>query len=292
MTEDELQRDVAIITGAATGVGKAIALELSRRGAAVVISDIDDELGATTVSEIEKAGGRATYFHADVRSEADLTALVEHTTTSFGDPTIAVANMMSGEGGQGPIWESNLDGARRMFDTLVFGLFSAVHVLAPALIASADKGVPSRLLIVGSEHSLGVPPHVPAMSAYTVAKYAALGVTDTARRDLQASGVSVTLVAPSWVRTEKLEALVRSSTEMAMMVEPYAQDAHIVASMAVDGLVRGDYITATNPVIREFALAHGREVMGAIQMLPASNDDMRTHSGSGDPAKCPVVGSF
>jgi NAD(P)-dependent dehydrogenase (short-subunit alcohol dehydrogenase family) len=290
MTQFQLSQDVAVVTGAAAGVGKAIAVELANRGAAVVVSDIDDPSGRATVKEIVDSGGRATYLHADVRSAQDLKSLLDQGAAQFGAVTIAVANVMSGEGGMGKIWESELDKTRRVFDTLVFGLFSAVHAFAPALVASAAAGMPSRLLVVGSEHSLGVPPHVPAVSDYTVAKYASLGIVDTARRDLEGTGVSVTLLAPSWVRTEKVNALIEGSEDAARMIEPHVQNADVVAAVAVDGLIRGDYITATNPVIREFALAHSREVMAAVQMLPAPAEDEHTHNGSGDPSKCPVIG--
>ncbi|SHN47931.1 SDR family NAD(P)-dependent oxidoreductase [Cryptosporangium aurantiacum] len=293
MTENptRLDGEVAVVTGGASGVGRGIALELGARGASVVVSDIDDEGGAQTVAAITDAGGTAAYVHADVRNADELRLVVETAQSQFGPVTTAVVSVMAGNGG-GRIWEHDLADVRAMFDVFVFGTFSTVHTFGPALIDTARSGRAARLLLVGSEHSLGVPPHVFAASAYTTAKYATLGIADTARRDFEGTGVSVTLLTPSWVRTEKVLDLVRSSPELAQAIEPHAQNTRDVARAAVDGLLRGDYITATNPVMRAFVIEHARDVMTAVQMLPEIAEADYAHDGTGDASRCPVIGHF
>jgi 3-hydroxybutyrate dehydrogenase len=289
--ETSLDRQTALVTGAATGVGKAIATELARRGAFVVVSDIDDDGGRKAAADINGSGGRATYVHADVTSTTDLAGVLKAAGIAQDGLNIVVANVMGG-GASGSIWETDPETARRTFDIMVFGVYNVIRAFAPALTATSNSGSPARLLVVGSEHSLGVPPHVFPASVYTTAKYASLGLVDTARRDFAATGVSVTLLAPSWVRTEKLVELIRSSRELAEAIEPNAQDADEVGRRAVDGLMRGDYITATNPVTRGFALEHARQVMASVQTLPVvgPSDDASVHDGTGDIAKCPVDG--
>ncbi|MBF6472466.1 SDR family oxidoreductase [Nocardia abscessus] len=279
--ETSLDGQTALVTGAATGVGKAIATELARRGAFVVVSDIDDDGGQKAAADINGSGGRATYVHADVTSSTDLAGLMKAAGIAQDGLNIVVANVMGG-GAYGAIWDTDPETARRTFDIMVFGVYNVIREFAPALTATSRSGSPARLLVVGSEHSLGVPPHVFPASVYTTSKYASLGLVDTARRDFAATGVSVTLLAPSWVRTEKLLELIRSSRELAEAIEPNAQDADEVGRRAVDGLLRGDYITATNPVTQEFALEHARQVTASIQV----------HDGTGDIAKCPVVGDM
>ncbi|MBE1594123.1 MULTISPECIES: SDR family NAD(P)-dependent oxidoreductase [Streptomyces] len=289
--ETSLDGQTALVTGAATGVGKAIATELARRGAFVVVSDIDDEGGRRAAADINGSGGRATYVHADVTSTTDLAGVLKAAGVAQDGLNIVVANVMGG-GASGSIWETDPETARRTFDIMVFGVYNVIRAFAPALIGTSRSGSPARLLVVGSEHSLGVPPHVFPASVYTVAKYASLGLVDTARRDFADSGVSVTLLAPSWVRTEKLVELIHSSRELAEAIEPNAQNADEVARQAVDGLMKGDYITATNPVTREFALERARQVMASVQTLPVvgPSDDASVHDGTGDTAKCPVAG--
>ncbi|MEV6657241.1 SDR family NAD(P)-dependent oxidoreductase [Nocardia fluminea] len=285
----ELNNEVAIITGAGSGVGKGIALELGSRGISVVVTDIDDDAGQTTAAAITAAGGNAAFVHADVRDATELQEVLRVATSTFGPVTITVANVM-GAGAGGKVWEHDLSVTRGLFDVLVYGSFVTVHTFGPALIETSAQGKPARLLIVGSEHSLGVPPHVVPVSAYTISKYATLGLVDTARRDFEGTGVTVTLVTPSWVRTEKVQELLSGNSEIAQAIEPYVQDTDEVARLAVEGLLRGDYIVATNPVIRQFAIDHAREVMAAVQMLPAVEVPDHIHDGGGDSSKCPVVG--
>lgn len=289
----DLVGEVAIVTGAAAGVGQGIAVELARRGASVVLTDIDAEAGESAVEAIRQDGGDATFVRADIRSAAELEAVLATARSTYGEVTIAVANAMAGRGG-GAIWEYTPEDAREIFDVMVFGVFHTVQVLGPALIETTRSGRAARLLVVGSEHSLGVPPYGLAASAYTVAKYTAIGIVDTARRDFAGTGVTATVLTPSWVRTEKVLHLIRTVPEMAQVIEPLAQNVDVVASIGVEGMLRGDYIAATNPVVREFAMAHAREVMTAVQALPAApapaDQSHHAHDGSGDASACPVVG--
>jgi len=290
--ENELSGEVAVVTGAAAGVGRGIAEDLVRRGAHVVLTDIDATAGEAAAEALRASGGDAIFVAADVRSSEDLARVRDLARSTFGDVNIVVANTMAGRGG-GAIWEYDPADAREVFDVLVFGVFHTVQVFGPVLIDTDRAGGPARLLVVGSEHSLGVPPYGLAASAYTVAKYTALGIVDTARRDFAGTGVTATVVAPSWVRTEKVVALMRDVPELAQMIEPLAQSVDVVAAHGVDGMLRGDYITATNPVMREFALGHAREVASAVQVLPApAPTSTHRHDGSGDAAACPVIGHF
>ena len=83
---------VAIVTGAGSGIGRATAIRLAAEGAAVVVSDIDDEGGKETVSLIEADGHTAVYVHADVAEEADAIALVAAAQQTYGSLDIAVNN--------------------------------------------------------------------------------------------------------------------------------------------------------------------------------------------------------
>ena len=91
----DLVGEVAIVTGAAAGVGQGIAVELARRGASVVLTDIDAEAGESAVEAIRQDGGDATFVRADIRSAAELEAVLATARSTYGEVTIAVANAMA-----------------------------------------------------------------------------------------------------------------------------------------------------------------------------------------------------
>ena len=108
------------------------------------------------------------------------------------------------------------------------------------------------------------------ISIYTVSKYAAVGLTDTARRDLGPAGVSVSLLAPGWVLTEAIRAHMEASTEFAAAVAPYGQEPAEVARMAFDGLLAGVHVIPTNPTSRAFALERLQTLAADIERLPVT----------------------
>lgn len=275
-----------LVTGGAAGVGRGLALEAARRGARVFIGDIND--ATETVSLIKSEGGSADSAIADVLDISSLKELVRRAQDRFGAVNVVVNNV-GGGGASGRLWEANPEDVQRTFNVMILGTFNTIHVTGPVLIETAAAGGPAYLMNVGSEHSLGVPPHLPPLSSYTVSKYTSLGFTDTARRDFEGTGVNVSMLAPTWVLTESISKLLESSEQMRTMVGPYGQSPAEVAAKAFDGLLAGAYIIPTHPVIRGFALDHARDVMAAVQVLPIVDDDEHLHDGSGDASKCPVM---
>src|SRR5690554_2662783 len=90
---------VAIVTGAAHGIGRATALRLAREGAQVVVADIQDDLGAAVVREIEAAGGSARYLHTDVGVHDDVRSMIQTTVAELGRLDVLVNNAYWSRGG-------------------------------------------------------------------------------------------------------------------------------------------------------------------------------------------------
>ncbi|MGW5239232.1 SDR family oxidoreductase [Monashia sp. NPDC004114] len=275
-----------VVTGGGAGVGRALALEAARRGANVVIASDTD--ASESVDMITAAGGSASWVDCDISVYRAMVDLAAHVRTSFGGVNVLVNNAgSSAEPGAG-IETADPQLAERLFQVNVLGVFNGIRAFAADLRGAAERGEPAYILNVGSEHSLGVPPHVMPISPYTVSKYATLGFTDVARRDFAGSGVGVTMLAPGWVLTELVQTIIDSDAGLHDAIAPYAQTGELVATAAFDGMLAGHYIVATNPASREFAMQHARDVMAEVQRLPLTEDDEHTHDGTGDPAKCPV----
>ncbi|MFF7645272.1 SDR family NAD(P)-dependent oxidoreductase [Streptomyces canus] len=275
---------VVVVTGGATGIGLALAREAAARGAQVMIADVDDASDA--VAGLRADGATADWVRTDTSDYTQVKKLTEATVERFGGVNVVCNN--AGVGVPGSLQDVDPAAVKRLFEVNVLGMFHVVRAFAPLLKKAADEGGPAYLLNTGSEHSLGVPPHVMPMSAYTISKYAALGLAETARRDLRGFGVGVSLLTPGWVRTERVAALVAADPHAAAAIEPFAQEPAEVAGKAFDGLLKGTAVIATNPHSRAFAMEHARDVMADIQALPLlDHSDGHTHAGTGDASKCP-----
>lgn len=285
-----LDNTVVVVTGGATGIGRALAIEAAARGAMVVIGDIQD--AQSTVEAIVSAGGRAQWRSCDMTVYSDVAGLAAYAVEQFGGVNVLCNN--AGWGVPGALHATDPAVARQVLDLNVLGLFHGIHAFTPHLQSAASAGRPAFIMNTGSEHSLGVPPHVAQMSVYTASKFAALGLTETASRDLAPLGIKVSLLAPGWVRTERVSALMGASAEAAARIEPYAQDPADVAAKAFDGLAAGHLIIATNPASREFAMAHARQLMAEIQRLPLlAQHSENEHAPAASAGRCPFMhGNF
>lgn len=279
-----LDNAVVVVTGGATGIGRALAVEAAARGAIVVIGDVQD--AQPTVDAIATTGGRAEWRRCDMTVYSDVAGLAAYAVERFGGVNVLCNN--AGRGAPGTLQATDPAVARQVLDLNVLGLFHGIHAFTPHLQAAASAGRPAFVLNTGSEHSLGVPPHVGAMSVYTASKFAALGLTETAARDLAPLGIKVSLLAPGWVRTERVSALIGASAEAAARIEPYAQESAEVAAAAFDGLAAGHMIIATNSASREFAMAHARQLMTEVQRLPQlAGDSKHEHTSTTGGGRCP-----
>ncbi|SEB58696.1 SDR family NAD(P)-dependent oxidoreductase [Streptomyces melanosporofaciens] len=278
---------VVVVTGGATGVGLALVREAVRRGARVMIVDVTD--AGETVAALRREGAIVESTIADVCDAADVQRGVTETVEHFGGVNVVCNN--AGTAALGRLQEVEPEAAHRVLRVNVEGAFHVIHAFAPALHKAAAAGHPAYLLNTGSEHSLGVPPHVEPISIYTASKYAVLGLTMTAHRDLGPSGIGVSMLAPGWTLTEKVRARVHSDPKTAAAIMPYAQEPAEVASRAFDGLLAGTRVIATNPHSRAFAMEHARNLMIDIQELPIVDaPDGHAHDTPADVSACPVAG--
>jgi NAD(P)-dependent dehydrogenase (short-subunit alcohol dehydrogenase family) len=258
---------VAVVTGGASGIGRSLAIELARRNATVVIGDVQE--ASATVFEIEQAGGSAIATHCDVSVTGDIADLHDLAVTEFGSADLVFSNV--GVGAPGPLHSLESADFERVWRLSVESAFHTLRAFAPDLIRAAAAGRFAAITFTGSEHSLGVPPsdvppRVPASSAYTMSKHALLGIAAVARRDLAAAGVRVALLCPGWTATETLRRYAEKSPALRESLEEFAQEPDFVAAFALDRLIEGQHIIATNPVSAEFVTRTHTEILEAMAL--------------------------
>lgn len=185
---------IAIVTGAGAGIGAACARELAKRGATVVVSDINRTAADQVAAEISAAGGTATASTTDVRDPDALTALVDQAVTTFGRLDIAVNNAgISAE--QLPIAELTPELWRKTLDINLDGVFFSMRAEIPVMVAGGGGSIINMGSILSSIAW-------PNAAAYITSKHAVLGMTRSAALDYAAAGVRVNAVGPGFVSTE------------------------------------------------------------------------------------------
>jgi 3-oxoacyl-[acyl-carrier protein] reductase len=186
----------ALITGASRGLGAAIAVELGAVGANAAVNYLNSSDAAEQLCQrIRQAGGHAHAFKADVRSEAEVIHLVDEVSDVFGDIDVLVVNAT----GPQPFLSIEEQTWDAYLDQFEFFVKSPLLLLKQVLPGMKKRGF-GRIINVGSEvFELGNP----RFANYVSAKGAQLGLTRSWARELAPTGITVNLVAPGWIPTER-----------------------------------------------------------------------------------------
>lgn len=187
----------AIVTGGGSGIGRAVALTLAASGAAVLVTDLDEEHAQAVVAEIEAAGGTAAALAGDV------------TDPAFGEASVAAANALAplgiavnnaGIGGEAAtVGDYSLDSWRKVIEVNLNAVFYGMQPQLKAMAANGGGAIVNMASILGSVGFAN-------SSAYVTAKHALLGLTQNAALEYAADKVRVVAVGPGFIRTPLVEA--------------------------------------------------------------------------------------
>lgn len=194
-----MKNKTVIITGAASGIGKATAELFAKQGAQVVLSDIQEEAGKATTESIIAAGGKAIFFKTDVSKPEEMEALVNFAIKTYGKLDVAVNN--AGIGGElNLIADMSLEGWQKVIGINLNSLFYGMKYQIKAMLKNGSGSIVNISSILGSVGFAG-------SAGYTAAKHGVVGLTQAAALEYSAQGIRVNAVGPGFIETPLLDAL-------------------------------------------------------------------------------------
>jgi NAD(P)-dependent dehydrogenase (short-subunit alcohol dehydrogenase family) len=221
---------VALVTGAAHGIGRAACAMFAERGARVVAADVDDSAGAETVELVRSAGGEATFVRTDVSQPAEVEGMVDAAVSTYGRLDFAHNN--AGIVGSGlPIPDYPIDDWNRGIGVMLSGVFLGMKYEIPRILEHGDGGA-----IVNTASGAGLI-GFPGMCAYVAAKHGVIGLTKTAALEYATQGVRINSICPGTARTKMVNDWLGGDPENEAQVEALHPIGRIAAPEEIAALV-------------------------------------------------------
>ena len=203
---------VSIVTGAASGIGKACALAYAREGAMVIVSDIQEKEGREVVSQIMDQGGKAEFIFCDISKPEQCQHLAAETVAVFGRLDYACNNAGIG-GEQNPTADYTLESWARVIAINLSGVFYCMKYQIPQMLKSGGGSIVNISSILGSVGFANSP-------AYVAAKHGVNGLTKTAAQEYSAAGIRINAIGPAFIKTPLLKDLPKDMLDMLTTLHP------------------------------------------------------------------------
>jgi NAD(P)-dependent dehydrogenase (short-subunit alcohol dehydrogenase family) len=191
-----LDKKVAVITGAASGIGLATAIRFAGEGAAVVLGDLNEEGGQSAVRQCKENGGRAIFQKCDVAAESDIKALIDRAIKEFGKLDIIFNNAGLG-GAVGTIEENTVEAWDRTMAILLRAVFVGMKYAVPEMRKAGGGSIISTASVAGLGGGRG--PH-----AYSAAKAAVINLSRSVALEVGKDRIRVNCICPGGINTPLL----------------------------------------------------------------------------------------
>ncbi len=251
---DELSGKVAVVTGAASGIGLALAQAFAAQGMGVVMADVEADVLDKAIADLPE-GTDALAVRCDVSVGAEVDALRDAAVERFGAVHVVCNN--AGVSTGGPVWQQSLDDWEWVLGVNLWGVIHGIRAFTPLLIEQGEGHIVNTASMAG----LTSPPF---MGIYNVTKHAVVTLSETLFADLalaEASGVGVSVLCPGWVRTRIHEAG-RNRPDVAPESPQAAADAGLasfVGQLIANGLAPDDVASMVVDAVRSrrfYVLTH------------------------------------
>ncbi len=195
----EFKDKVAVITGAASGIGRGLAERCVQEGMKVVLADVEEAALAQTAQELRAAGATLLAVRTDVSRASDIETLAQQTLKAFGAVHLLVNN--AGVGAGGSIWECTLADWKWVMGVNLWGVIHGLHTFVPIMLAQAAEGH-----IVNTASIAGLLPYHPG-APYQVTKHGVVALSEQLYYSLaqQQAKIKVSVLCPGWVNTRIMD---------------------------------------------------------------------------------------
>ena len=225
----QLDGKVALVTGGASGIGRATALACAREGARLVIADLHEDGGQQTVHLITEKGGDAIFVQADVSSVAAVEAMIRTAVDTYGRLDCAHNNAGIGSRPRAPLHECPEDTWDRVLSINLKGVWLCMKYEIIQMLTQSSGAIVNTASIMGLVGSWS------GTAAYNASKHGVVGLTKTAALEYATAGIRVNAVCPGYIRTPLIEDALTSNP---------ALEAQIVARHPVGRMGRPEEIAA------------------------------------------------
>jgi NAD(P)-dependent dehydrogenase (short-subunit alcohol dehydrogenase family) len=205
-----LKNKVVLVTGAASGIGRAIALVAAREGAHLVLSDTDAHAGNDTADQVRALGAEALFAQSDVGKPEDAQALVEQTMAHHGRLDVACNNAGIG-GASALLADYPVDAWAQVININLSGVFYGMKAQIPAMLINGGGAIVNTASILGMVGSATSP-------AYVAAKHGVIGLTQSAAIAYSGQGVRVNAIGPGFIHTPMVQALEKDANVKAALI--------------------------------------------------------------------------
>lgn len=256
----ELAGAAAVITGAGSGIGRASAHSLAKRGARVVVSDVSEERAATVAAEIIDSGGEAVGLPCNVAELGDLERLRDVCLERFGQVDVVMNNV--GVLAMGPPETLPLEEWQRIIDINVLGMVRSNLVFLPLLIEQA------RGHVINTASMSGLLAHGYDRLPYVTTKHAVVGMSESLALYLRPKGIGVTCLCPSGVNTNIVEQITFFGSPSTPRSPDYpVVDADVVGELVADAIEQGRFFVLTAPGVHDELVERTRDIDAYIDNL-------------------------
>ena len=256
-----LEGKVAAVTGAASGLGRAMALAFAGEGMHAALADIDEPGLKSTLNEVQGRGVRAFAMRVDVSRYQDVESFCSKAIAQFGATHVVCNN--AGVSPLGAVWENTLADWQWILGVNLWGVIHGVRAFVPGLLAQGEGHVVNTASVAGL-----ISP--PGMGAYNVTKHAVVALSESLHHDLRLRGspVGVSVLCPAYVPTGIADSERNRPRELLNPGKsPSKEEAMLKKAMASGKLSADDVARAVVTAVKEerfYVLTHPR-IKGAIR---------------------------